>query len=102
MIWPLDRMLEMVEEQYDGHEEGEIRLNLAPDETFKSGEAGGGAYWMSIPNKCADGIFQDDNNRTFVNYIRNAFAWGGFPGWDGEKSPPREAILKLTEGLIPL
>jgi hypothetical protein len=102
MIERLDLLLELVGEESEGQEEGEIRLGLAPDETFKAGEGGGGPYEMAIPNPCADGIFEDGNGRTFVNCLRNAFAWGGFPGWECEKHPPREAIAKLTEGLLPL
>ncbi|HMD70661.1 MAG TPA: hypothetical protein VKF41_04925 [Bryobacteraceae bacterium] len=102
MIWLLESVLEMVEENDDGDEEGEIRLGLAPDETFKAGEGGGGPYEMVIPNPCADGIFEDGNGRTFVGYLRNLFAWGGFPGWECDKNAPREAIAKLTEGLLPI
>jgi hypothetical protein len=27
---------------------------------------------------------------------------GGFPGWERDANPPREAITKLTEGLLPI
>jgi len=56
---------------------------------------------MVIPNLCADGIFEDGNKRTFVNYLRNAFAFGGFPGWRRKKQA-REIVARLTEGLLPL
>jgi len=82
--------------------EGEMRLELAPDAIFKAGEGGGGPYDMIVPNACADGIFGDCNERTFVNYLRNAFHWGGFPGWEDSKTPPLREIAALREGLLPL
>src|SRR5262249_52655217 len=41
-------------------------------------------------------------NMTFVNYLRKAFEWAGFPGWERDPNPPREMISKLTEGLLAL
>jgi hypothetical protein len=58
--------------------EEEIRLCLAVDDVFKAGAGGGDAYWITIPNPCADAIFEDCRGRTFVNYLRNAFKWAGF------------------------
>ena len=39
---------------------------------------------------------------TFVAYLRSAFEWGGFPGWERDPSPPRDLIAQLTEGLLPI
>jgi hypothetical protein len=108
MIWPLDWVLKQLEMERNWKDEGEIKLDLAPDADFKAGGAGGGAYWMAIPDRRADNIFDDRSGSqrrgapTLVNYLRNAFAWGGFPGWKRNSNPPREAIAKLTEGLLPL
>ncbi len=60
-------------------------------------------YEVSIPNAAAD--FQVENEwhgAYFVNYLRKAFEWGGFPGWERDPSPPRAAIAELTEGLPPI
>ncbi len=81
---------------------GKMRLPLAPDRVFKAGGGGGDPYAMVIPNRCADGILEDGNQWTFVNYLRNAFVWGGFPGWKRKKKQTRELVAKLTEGRLPI
>jgi hypothetical protein len=91
MIASLDSMLREMKEEWNDREnssswwqDGKIRLPLAPDDHAKEGDCGE-PYDMVIPNLCADGIFEDGNKRTFVNYLRNAFAFGGFPGWKRKK-----------------
>jgi hypothetical protein len=83
-------------------DEGEYRIVLAPDDIFKAGEAGGDAYWIGMPNPAADATFEDGAGRSFVNYLRHAFACGGFPGWHKKKNAPREILAKLAEGLLPI
>jgi hypothetical protein len=107
MIASLDSMLREMKEEWDDREnssswwrDGKIWLPLAPDDDAKDGDCGE-TYEMVIPNLCADGIFEDGNKRTFVNYLRNAFAFGGFPGWKRKKQT-RDIVAKLTEGLLPI
>ena len=62
-----------------------------------------GEYSITLPNASADWQFEDEwRNTTFVNYLRKAFEWAGFPGWERDPSPPREMISRLREGLLPL
>ena len=108
MIESVDSALRMMQEEWDEREEstwwqgGKIRLPLAPDDVSKAGCGGCGPYEMVVPNSCADGIFEDGKKRTFVNYLREVFAWGGFPGWKRKRRQTREIVAKLTEGLLPL
>jgi hypothetical protein len=102
LIWPPAEVLQAVKAENEGGETGgEMRVLLAPDAVFKAGEGGGDAYYMTAPSACADAIFHDDNGRSFVNYLRNAFRWGGFPGWEDSKNPPRAEIAQLSDGLLP-
>jgi hypothetical protein len=107
IIYSQDLALQMMKEDWDEREDsawwqhGRIRLPLAPDRVFKAGGGGCGPYEMVIPNLCADGIFEDGNKRTFVNYLRNVFECGGFPGWKHKKQT-HEIVAKLTGGLLPL
>jgi len=39
---------------------------------------------------------------SFVDYLRKAFRWGGFPGWDGHPDFPAEEIKLLTADLLPI
>jgi hypothetical protein len=99
-VAPLRELVNMI-----GIEEGENKIGLwiAPDDLHKANVSGGEPYTITIPNASADAVFEYEwHNTTFVKYLRIAFQWGGFPGWEREKNPPREAIAKLSEGLLPL
>jgi hypothetical protein len=86
------------------------RVTLSRDDRGKAGlpkttPAGVSApeYMASIPNLAADFPFENEWRCTsFVNYLRKAFEWGGFPGWERDANPPRAAIAELTEGLLPI
>jgi hypothetical protein len=98
VIHPLEEMLE----QADGDEGGdELQLVIAPDDLHKA-NVSGDAYYISLPDARADFEFDDWHKSTFVNYLRAAFRWGGFPGWERSPNPPRQQIAELSEGLLPL
>jgi hypothetical protein len=60
-------------------------------------------YRITIPNPSADWLVENEWRATyFVNYLRKAFEWAGFPGWERDPNPPVEVISKLTEGLTPI
>jgi hypothetical protein len=100
VVSSLGDLLEMVDDEGG---DGEIGLWIAPDDLHKANVSGGDPYTITIPNACADAEFEYEwHATTFVNYLRKAFEWGGFPGWERDKTPPLEAIAKLTEGLLPL
>ncbi len=102
VVDPLRVVLEIIESFGDGGGE-EIALWLAPDEYHKANFSGGEPYAITIPNASADALFENEwHNTTFVTYLRKAFEWGGFPGWERSKNPPRQALAKLTKGLLPL
>jgi hypothetical protein len=101
MVEPLTRVIGIFEDQ---EFEGRKYVSLAPDDCFKSGGGGCGPYGMWVPNARADGVFAviGCKGPTFVDYLRNAFRWGGFPGWAGRRGCPHKTISKLTEGLTPI
>lgn len=57
---------------------------------------------ITLPDARADFPFDDGRKTTFVNYLRVTFQWGGFPGWERSKNPPRKEIAELSQGLLPL
>jgi hypothetical protein len=60
-------------------------------------------YTLAIPEPAADAVLKGErHNTTFVGYLRLAFRWGGFPGWEGQPNPPTRELAVLTEGLLPL
>jgi hypothetical protein len=60
-------------------------------------------YAIALPDPAADGLVRRAGREIlFVDYLRLAFQWGGFPGW-GSYSPRPDAELKvLTEDLLPI
>jgi hypothetical protein len=102
MIFPPDiaeKLIGLSDLEPTGHD---LRLDLAPDAVSKGGSGGSDPYYMVIPDGCADGVFHDGRGRTFVGYLRNAFQWGGFPGWEFARDPPLKAIAQLSRGLMAL
>jgi len=60
-------------------------------------------YRITIPNPSADWLVENEWHATyFVNYLRKAFEWAGFPGWERDPNPPRDMISGLKEGLLPI
>jgi hypothetical protein len=93
-IYPLDTILAMAADErkrYGTKIEGFTLWAGAPGTDF---------YRTDLPSKCADDIFDHRRRRTFVNYLRRVFAWGGFPA--PGKARPSESVAKLKEGLFPL
>ena len=94
----LEEMLAMTE----GEGEGDgVQVMVAPDALHKADISGDG-YYLSLPDRGADFIFDDGIGATFVNYLRRVFAWGGFPGWEQANNPPRDLIAQLSDGLAPV
>ena len=60
-------------------------------------------YTIELPDTTADAPFAGEPHRTsFVNYLRIAFRWGGFPGWERQPKRPEKELKFLTEGLLPI
>jgi hypothetical protein len=82
------------------------KLGVSPNDARKANPPrmpSVGQYSITLPNASADCQFEDEwRNTTFVNYLRKAFEWAGFPGWERDPNPPRDLISKLTEGLLAL
>jgi hypothetical protein len=60
-------------------------------------------YSIELPNAGADAALDGEPHKTtFVNYLRIAFRWGGFPGWERHENRPERELAILTEGLLPI
>ncbi|MCA8915684.1 MAG: hypothetical protein KDB90_09755 [Planctomycetes bacterium] len=97
-----------IESQYedwmDWHKEdprqaGIFRLDIGPDDLHKDNVSGGPPYAIEIPCLTADArLLEEHHNTLFVNYLRLAFKWSGFPGLETHKSPPKD-LLKIASKL---
>lgn len=81
VVFPLDQMLL-------GHDPGgegiSGRICIAPDAYHKAEFSGGAPYELALPDARADGeLLNERHGLFFVDYLRLAFRWGGFPGYDG-------------------
>jgi hypothetical protein len=60
-------------------------------------------YTIELPDTTADATLAGEPHRTsFVSYLRIAFRWGGFPGWETQPKRPEKELKFLTEGLLPI
>jgi hypothetical protein len=98
VIFPLEDALAYLEEM-DGDDD-DVRLMLAPDDIHKAGASGGEPYEMAAPDARADGeLLNERHELPFVDYLRLAFRFGGFPGYEGHDPLPPE-IEALRAGLL--
>jgi hypothetical protein len=95
VVFPPQAMLE----QCDEAEDDGLQIAMAPDALHKA-DISGDAYYVKLPDRGADFIFDDGKGATFVNYLRKVFTWGGFPGWADANNPPRELIAQLSDDLL--
>lgn len=78
-------------------------LDLAPDYLHKANISGGAAYGAELPVHWADFTFANErHNLKFIDYLRLAFRWGGFPGLDEKTGADVNAFVKaMTIDLEP-
>ena len=61
------------------------------------------AYAIALPNPAADApLLGTEPPVTFVEHLREAFAWAGFPGWAQQPHRPDRLLAQLREGLLGL
>lgn len=90
--------------------EARFQIEFAPDYLHKANISGDAPYGIEVPNSAVDGLVLGEvHQTTFVNYLRIAFQWAGFPGWDrryrrGGQEPLRFPVELATvaEELLPI
>jgi hypothetical protein len=61
------------------------------------------AYEIALPNAAADAeLLGEPQQRLFVDYLRHAFRWGGFPGWEQYDKRPEAELALLRQDLLPI
>jgi hypothetical protein len=75
-------------------------LYVGPDAIQKSNFSGS-LYSVVLPDAGAD-AFLHGTDLHFVAYLRESFAWGGFPGLKDQEDRDDSLIAQLKEGLEPI
>jgi len=77
-------------------------LALSPDNYFKYGYGGTGAYSIILPCKAFDApLLLERHHTTFINYLRLCFRWGGFPGLELDNQLKPSELASLIKDLQP-
>jgi hypothetical protein len=87
-------------EQIDSDDD-DRHVVIAPDDLHKANVSGGEPYHIAVPDERADGeLLNERHGLFFVEYLRLAFRFGGFPGYEGyDRDIPTE-IAMLAHDLL--
>lgn len=86
-----------------GLSKGKFRLDLAPDALHKANISGGDAYAIYLPSPDSDPKFANErHNLSFVDYLRLAFEWAGFPDLEKHRDHPdvNGFVNEFSDGLL--
>jgi hypothetical protein len=94
----------------EAYEEGQLvsldyEFVISGDAASKAHQHNEEMIIIKIPNAAADAQIEgvwDWGNLTFVEYLRENFRWGGFPGLVNSSNPPKEILEFLTKDLLPI
>jgi len=100
----LDACQAWAEENVEKEESPPFQMPISPNRLAK---AGGSAktplYAVTLPQVGLDAIVENEPHRLhFVDYLRLAFEWGGFPGYADKPASAPKLIASLKEGLLPI
>lgn len=97
VVFPIEEALKTAE-YFSGKEDKWILI--APDALMKAETSGGDPYQVEVPTAAADAVLRFERHRLhFVEYLRLAFRFGGFPGYEGIEYPPAE-LSELSADLL--
>jgi hypothetical protein len=81
-----------------------FRLDLAPDYLHKANISGGGPYCIEVPFLGADPLVANERHGLpFLDYLRVAFRWAGFPGLDRhwQRRDVQNFVIRFGKDLLP-
>lgn len=71
---------------------------IAPDALHKDNVSGGAPYEIALPDAAADAVLLNEgNDYFFVDYLRQALRWGGFPGFAASPDLMPAWLVRLSE-----
>jgi hypothetical protein len=91
--------------EWEIHEDnGAFRIDLTPDYFHKVNVSGGPPYAVLVPFDGADPDFVDERHELpFLDYLRLAFRWAGFPGLEdyAERPDVQRFVERFGQALEP-
>jgi hypothetical protein len=81
-----------------------FRAPISPPRSVKAGISAEGAHYVvTLPSATLDAVIEDEpHGLCFVDYLRLAFEWGGFPGYADTPGKAPALIYRLKERLLPI
>jgi hypothetical protein len=82
----------------------QLRIDLAPDYLHKANISGGSPYYIEVPFPGADPTFcEERHGLPFLDYLRVAFRWAGFPGLDRHwaRRDVQSFVARFGKDLVP-
>ena len=78
-------------------------IEIAPDDVTKAGVSGSGPISMSCVQPSFDNVLIGQHGSfTLLSYLRHAFEWAGFPGFDFIPDAPIPMLRSMAQGLVRL
>ncbi len=92
------------EDHADAKERPPFQMPISPPRSVKAGISGEGAqYMVTLPSATLDAVIENEpHGLDFVNYLRLAFEWGGFPGYADTPGKAPALIYRFRERLLPV
>ena len=92
------------EEHAGAPERPPFQLPISPPRNVKAGNgAGGEHYVITLPNAALDAVVENEPHRLpFVDYLRRAFEWGGFPGYADMPGEPPDFVYRMQRRMVAL
>ena len=88
----------------DDEERPPFRMPISPPRSVKAGVSAEGAHYVvTLPSATLDALIENEpHGLRFVDYLRLAFEWGGFPGYADMPGRVPALIHRLKQGLLPI
>jgi len=100
----LDACQAWAEENVEEGESPPFQMLVSPNRAAKAGGSPETPlYTVTLPQASLDAIIENEpHGLHFVDYLRLAFEWGGFPGYAATPATVPKLIESLKEGLLPI
>jgi len=93
------------QEDYAGAKERPpFRMPISPPRSVKAGSSAEGSHYViTLPSATLEAVIENEpHGLGFVDYLRLAFEWGGFPGYADMPDKAPALIYRIKDQLLPI